>query len=79
MTLSEFNNKVFRCGQPYCEIRVTDNDDIFGEDDPNIDDVELLFTLKGDYKAETYLQDKYCQAEVQEIYALAKNIFLVVI
>lgn len=40
---------------------------------------EIMFTIKSYYTPETYLQNKWLDAEVNEIYAIGKNKFLVAI
>lgn len=42
-------------------------------------EAEIVFTIKGVLMPEAYLNEKYCNAEVMEVYALGKDHFLAVI
>lgn len=76
MKLKEFIHKCYTYGKcDTCfEIMV-----IPKELDGDLNDNEIMFTIKSYYTPETYLQEKWLDAEVNEIHAIEKNVFLVAI
>ncbi len=75
MTLSEFSNKCFSICH-YCEIIVVDWEPEPSDFD-NLDNLERLFTLQSTYESTYYLKEEFANAEVQEIYALGRDKFLI--
>ncbi len=75
MTLSEFSNKCFSICN-YCETIVVDWEPEPSDFD-NLDNLERLFTLRSAYESTYYLKEEFANAEVQEIYALGRDKFLV--
>lgn len=75
MTLHEFSHRCFSICQS-CEIIVV-NYQLEPGDFDELDNIERLFTLRSDYKVTYYLKEKFTNAEVQGIYALERDKFLI--
>jgi len=75
MTLREFSNNCFAV-KGKCEIIVVDYE-LEPEDFDESDNLDRLFTLKSSFLPEYYLKEAFANAEVQEVYALERDKFLV--
>ena len=79
MTLGEFSDAVYTAGEDTTSIFVFDSEndcDKFARGDR---DVDILLTLCSALKAGAYLKERYSNAPVAAIYAIAKNRLAVVI
>lgn len=75
MTLKEFSQLAFSYKHFPTEIIVI-YDELAPED---INKNEIIFTLKSYYKSEGYLQEKFLNAKITEIYAYKRDKFIVAI
>lgn len=72
ISLKNLYDNLFTLEKDYAEIRVT-------EDDMDITNAEIIFTLKGSIRADVYLNSTYANAKVEKIYVPEKDVLLVVI
>lgn len=75
MTLKEFSSLAFSYKHFPVEIMV-----VYDELDPmDINENEIIFTLKSYYRSDVYIQEKFLDAKIIEIYAYKRDKFIVAI
>ena len=79
MTLSEFYNMTSSTSAEPVTAYVFDDDETRDEYRSDAHNGEILFVLKSDYTASTFLNEKYANAKVKNFYAIGANRIDVVI
>lgn len=75
MTLGELSDLLYSYADFPCEAIV-----IYEDLDPeDIEENEILFTLKSHYNSKFYIQEKFLNAKVEQIYAYEQDKFIVAI